>query len=728
MTDFEPEDLISSADISRLTGASPQAISNWRARNTDFPEPVAGTEKRPLFVYGQVLEWLQRNGKLENVAAPQQNEIERLIRAIAAKSTPIELFASSAFSLALLVIRREIEAGNFLAIEGLTGNESVLKGAARDGISEIANGASDLTVFEQLLMNSDGQFGRHFRNFATSNAWLATRADLVRYFSTSRNHTESYLQFAVAFEARFPKDGFQSSTPVELTDELSLTMAKTAESIVSVIDICAGVGNALFALAKTHRSDLNLVAIELDPMLCGVMAARAVIEGVNIQIFSGDVIETIHTNRNLTSGFDVVLCDPPMISSFSATQLEMLPRMGIRVDGGEATELVWAEIARSLISAHGKAFVLLSESALGGQAVADVNARVHLLQTQQVKGVLELPSGLFHGTSPNRTWYLLVLQGALVPGQEAVQFVSHDDNLTGPPVTLRESLSFGLDKVLQPLMPIHEPFCNNVPIAEIIKERGQMLQRFFGSGDVGEELAEDIRPASAWSDLVRLLAEKGDLLDLVFSNDGEPVSIRVDDAVKNKMLKVYSGRSLAAKVGEPISGVLHIGRSAISRGVAREERVYSAVSNSKFLLEVGDVLLITSEHKIETMVWVGSEKAAPGAGVSVLRITSPSIDATHLAWALRGRGNVALLSDDGRMKYGVLDRFEFSLPPIGQQTLFAEKLRSLEQVEAALHVALLELDRVRQAVSTNLAMSGMTFSHSPELPVDLNILGLSNPE
>jgi SAM-dependent methyltransferase len=581
-------------------------------------------------------------------------------------------------------------------------------------------------VFEEILMNTEGQFGQHFRNFASTKAWRSTRTDFVRYFSTAKDFQESYSQFAVAFDSRFPRDSFSTSTPVELAEELALQIGKAEVPAESVIDVCAGVGNALFAFAKMLPSSPRVVAIEIDSLLCGVLAARSVIEDIRLEIHVGDVAEILSNNVKVSSQFDVVLCDPPAAGPFSKSQIDRLGLSGARVFGGEASELIWTEIARALTSPAGRAFVLLSESSLGSQASADVNARVHLLQTQQVLSLLELPSGIFSGVSSSRSWSLLVLVGVLIPTDDTVWFVSHDEGLTGAPVTLRESLSSGLESVLEP--GLRDQHVNKVHISEIITERGQLIHRFFGSGDVEEELADDIRPADAWSGLLELLRKKTDLANLVLTFDDQPGSVRVDEAVKNKMLKVFSGRSLAAKNGEPNSGVLHIGRSTLTPGGRRRVPEYSAVSNSKFLLQPGDVLLFTSEKRIETTVWTGTAKAAPGVGISVLRIVSPSINPTHLAWALRGRGNVALLSDDGRMRFGVMDRFEFSIPPIGQQTLFAEKLNEIEEVESALYNAISELDEIRQRISTNLAICGMTFAEAPEEEISLEILGFDPRE
>jgi SAM-dependent methyltransferase len=426
VNEFEAEDLISSADIARLADTTPQAISNWRARHDDFPHSVAGTDKRPLFVYGQILEWLQRMGKLAEVQAPEHDELGRLIRAISPGATPIELFAANAFSLALLKISREIEAGNLAAIEGLSGNEAVLKGAARDGIAEIINGAKTMTMFEQILADSDGQFGRNFSSVTRSESWLPTRTELVRYFSDSKDFENSYSRFVTAFDARFPRESFATSTPVELTDSMAVQVGELVPPVKNVIDVCAGVGNALFAIAKYVPSARRVVAIEADAALCGVIAARAVIEGVKVEIFAGDAVEILADRKDFESGFDVVVCDPPLSMAFSKPQVNLLNGINVETTGGETSELIWIEISRWLVSKFGVALVLVGENALGSQAGADVSARIQLLQTHQVKGVLELPAGIFSGVSPNRTWYLVGLDGIGKIDSDSVRFVAHD--------------------------------------------------------------------------------------------------------------------------------------------------------------------------------------------------------------------------------------------------------------------------------------------------------------
>lgn len=54
---------VNAGDIARLVDVGRAAVSNWRRRYDDFPQPVGGTSASPLFSLREVEEWLRRNGK-----------------------------------------------------------------------------------------------------------------------------------------------------------------------------------------------------------------------------------------------------------------------------------------------------------------------------------------------------------------------------------------------------------------------------------------------------------------------------------------------------------------------------------------------------------------------------------------------------------------------------------------------------------------------------------------
>jgi hypothetical protein len=59
---------VSAGDIARLVDVGRAAVSNWRRRHDDFPQPVGGTASSPLFSLNEVEDWLRRNGKRVDVS------------------------------------------------------------------------------------------------------------------------------------------------------------------------------------------------------------------------------------------------------------------------------------------------------------------------------------------------------------------------------------------------------------------------------------------------------------------------------------------------------------------------------------------------------------------------------------------------------------------------------------------------------------------------------------
>jgi len=66
------ETLVTATDIARLAGVGRAAVSNWRRRHADFPQPVAGTPVSPLFTLAKVEAWLRGHGKLLKVPLAEQ--------------------------------------------------------------------------------------------------------------------------------------------------------------------------------------------------------------------------------------------------------------------------------------------------------------------------------------------------------------------------------------------------------------------------------------------------------------------------------------------------------------------------------------------------------------------------------------------------------------------------------------------------------------------------------
>lgn len=71
--------VVTAAEIARLAGVGRAAVSNWRRRHADFPEPVLGTRANPVFRLDEVERWLRLQGKL-----PEGHPVDALWRELEA--------------------------------------------------------------------------------------------------------------------------------------------------------------------------------------------------------------------------------------------------------------------------------------------------------------------------------------------------------------------------------------------------------------------------------------------------------------------------------------------------------------------------------------------------------------------------------------------------------------------------------------------------------------------
>ena len=70
----DEHDQITGAAIARLAGVGRAAVSNWRRRYPDFPQPIGGSPTSPTFSRSEVEAWLKATGKADQLATPGRTE------------------------------------------------------------------------------------------------------------------------------------------------------------------------------------------------------------------------------------------------------------------------------------------------------------------------------------------------------------------------------------------------------------------------------------------------------------------------------------------------------------------------------------------------------------------------------------------------------------------------------------------------------------------------------
>ncbi|MDA0632149.1 N-6 DNA methylase [Nonomuraea sp. MCN248] len=94
---------VNAADIARLADVGRAAVSNWRKRFDDFPQPVGGTATSPAFSLVEVEGWLRRHNRYVEVAP-----VERLWQRLRSATDDLRLGEAVGFAgTVLLRLQRE---------------------------------------------------------------------------------------------------------------------------------------------------------------------------------------------------------------------------------------------------------------------------------------------------------------------------------------------------------------------------------------------------------------------------------------------------------------------------------------------------------------------------------------------------------------------------------------------------------------------------------------------
>jgi SAM-dependent methyltransferase len=89
---------VTAAEIARLAGVGRAAVSNWRRRFENFPQPVGGTDTSPTFKLADIHEWLREQGKLAAVSSREL--VWQQLEALAGQHPVAEVLAAAGAYLA----------------------------------------------------------------------------------------------------------------------------------------------------------------------------------------------------------------------------------------------------------------------------------------------------------------------------------------------------------------------------------------------------------------------------------------------------------------------------------------------------------------------------------------------------------------------------------------------------------------------------------------------------
>ncbi|MDR7302038.1 type I restriction-modification system subunit M/S [Haloactinomyces albus] len=513
------EDRVSMAEIGRLAEVKPAAVSNWRRRSTDFPEP-ASTTGGEQFAVGDVAAWLDGRRIPKNALKAGESAGttygERLRRNLDSAGTAVpwqpktpktpvrtprdfflelwrELdgyrgYLTAPFYrdlvLGLLYLRvRDTSRWRELVAASSGGDPHRIRDMLAQAVSDHRLVLPDLvdlvrldshgevTGLNNIIRLLDQVQAQDTMNSSGNGAHQLFESLLEQLATTDRSYGEFYTPDAVV------------RTMLELVEP---------HSGEKVHDPCCGVGSLLTGTVKFVRrndgdaSDPSISGHALAETSRKLAAMSLSVLGTDADLGDGPV----HALRDAPEGghgFDVIVSNPPFnMKSWSRTDTSDDPRWHYGTPPDSNANFAWLQHSLARLAPGGRAAVLMGNGATfhGGR---NREIRAAMIEDGAVEAIIALPPQLFHSTGiPVSIWLLKRPTGR---NREEVLLV----DATGMGRMVERTRCALDDEDIERIGSIHREFrksssisapgfCRAVPLSEI-REREYLLNPRSYLGD-----------------------------------------------------------------------------------------------------------------------------------------------------------------------------------------------------------------------------------------------------
>ncbi|MBG0821124.1 N-6 DNA methylase [Planomonospora sp. ID91781] len=371
---------VNAGDIARLADVGRAAVSNWRRRHEDFPQPVGGTASSPLFSLSEVAAWLRGNGKPFEVSLGDL--VWQRIRTTADDLRLGGLVGRiGAF---LLFLHREPGAWDEYGLRPPPGRDGHGGDDGHDGDGERAvrggNGGQPLP--EQPLAG---------RTLAERVA--AATADLPGSAEPPPDDRALLRLVARLAAADGPLAAFEFLCE-RYAEAHSRQLAVTREDVAAlmtrlvvpdggtVLDPACGVGTLLLPAGTP-------IGQELSETNARLAAVRLLLRGTPARITAGD---SLREDRLAGELADAVVCDPPFNErAWGYEELTGDPRWEYGLPPRGESELAWVQHCLAHVRPGGLVAILMPAAAAGRRPGKRI--RGNLLRAGALRAVVSLAPG-----------------------------------------------------------------------------------------------------------------------------------------------------------------------------------------------------------------------------------------------------------------------------------------------------------------------------------------------
>lgn len=410
--------LIGIPDIADIADVSAQAVSNWRKRYKDFPEPRVHSDSGVLFDLRAVEEWLLSNSKIDRPVQPGAL-VWRVADALRAnlRDTLFDSTGSMLF---------DVTSSWLCYLEACGRAERRATLFARDDGSEPAVEVAPEHRWSDVRRSIDSALPRRLRAAAKAieddNPSLTglfealapdpfPPAELLRRFvyelegATDQQPRRRSELFEEA--QRNMVEVSRSTGEYTSPDNLSALIASLVGSSGStIVDPACGTGGLLLRAALTRGSNaphLQIVGADRNTAATRNARARFFLHGLDADILSLDSLRREPAEWPVA---DLVVCDPPYGMRWGDAELYRSNRWRYGSPPASSADLAWVQIAISMLKPSGTAAVVLPPSASGSGGI-EAEIRGRLVRAGLIEAVILLPARLRRNTSIPLTIWLL---------------------------------------------------------------------------------------------------------------------------------------------------------------------------------------------------------------------------------------------------------------------------------------------------------------------------------
>lgn len=623
---------VAAADIARIAGVGRAAVSNWRRRFPDFPEPVGGSAASPLYPLAEVEAWFATHHRPFQVR-PEDRVWQRIRGTVDELRTGDLVGCVGAF---LVFLSRE--PGTWQELAGRP--DDTLTRALAKAVIEA------LPELPGLPESWDGEWPGIMRAIGE----IAEQHDPVQL-------CEFFFERYTEVQSRR-----LHTTPTPVAD---LMIRLTAASADSVLDPACGTGALLLAAAEAGAS--TLYGQDVQPAAVRLVAARLLLRGLSITVGLGDSLRDDALVETLA---DAVVCDPPSSErSWGYEELTGDPRWEYGLPPKGEPELAWAQHCLAHVRPGGHVAILLPASVAARRSGRRI--RGNLLRSGVLRGLIRLPADLAQGAASDL--WVLRRPAPRDRSPSHLLLVDCDDDLS---VVFPAWTSFLDDPEREPPGP-----GRSVRIIDLLDEEIDLSPPRHLRDHLERRASADV--PGLRERLRQMAGELADLLpDLEVSDEPAPPPMTtVAELAKVGVVAVYQS-PLRMDLDQGDTPVLTARDLRRGRGPSgRTTRTAGLVT-----VESGDVVLAVVGREPVVRV-ITDEQAALGPQLLLLRADPQRLDPDFLAGFLRLAG----MSSQRHTSIGVsrvdARRVQIPLLPLPAQHAYRDAFHRLADCEAAMREA-----------------------------------------